>query len=86
MENPWSEVLNNGNNAALGRALGVESATVNGWKKGISHPSAKMVMTITALFPDVQANHIQEHWKNAQSAAPEPSASGDGAEGDKEVS
>ena len=81
--NPWTDVLNNGNNAALGRALGVESATVNGWKQGKSHPSATMTMKITELFPGIEANHIQEHWKNAQSAAPEPSASGDGAEGDR---
>lgn len=66
--NPWSTLLENGNNSDLAKELDVSSPTIHGWRYGNWFPSPEMQRKIIDAHPDVTSAHILEHYEHARAA------------------
>ncbi len=69
--NPWTEILNNGNNSELANELDVSSPAVHAWRYGNSYPSPDIQRKIIDAHPDVTTMHILEHYETARAGSQE---------------
>ena len=64
--NPWTDILDNGNNSELAEELGLSQPAVHAWRYGNSFPSPEMQRKIIDAHPDVTSADILEHYETAR--------------------
>ena len=67
--NPWTNILNNGNNSELARELGLSQPSIHAWKIGAAFPSPDLQRKIIDAHPGVTSAHILEHYETARAGS-----------------